>query len=99
MSDSDKPVPIIAPPLDHVPRLPLSEAAYAKLRLQRLVEREERVRAEERLSGWVVEKMVDGTKERDCAEWEKRLGIGGSLRRDAIEWILEVGRSLSNARC
>ena len=97
-SDLDKPVPIIAPPPDHVPRLPLSEAAYAKLRLQRLVEREERVRGAESLSGWVMEKVVDGTKEHDCAEWEKRLGIGDSLRRDSIEWILGVGRSLSDTR-
>ena len=38
------PVPIIAPPKDHMPRLPLSEEANAKVRLERLLEREKRAR-------------------------------------------------------
>jgi len=38
------PVPIIAPPLDHVSRLPLSGEANAKIRLERLLERERRAR-------------------------------------------------------
>ena len=45
------PVPIIAPPKDHMPRLPLSEEVNAKMRLERLLEKERRAREVDGLEG------------------------------------------------
>ena len=100
------PVPIIAPPLDHVPKLPLSAETLAKIRLGKFLEREGRGREKDRLiSGWrrPLSWMVEsgnededndedkfGVREEELIEWEVALGIGQRAREEVIDWILDV---------
>ena len=97
------PVPIIAPPHDHVPRLPLSSETLAKIRLGKFLEREGRGREKDGLpvSGWERsfvswadsdEEDVEDIKENreDLIEWEVALGIGQHTREEVIDWILDV---------
>ena len=99
------PVPIIAPPHDYVPRLPLSAETLAKIRLGKFLEREGRGREKDGLpiSGrelpfvsWVVDSDEDEDDEdskedrEDFIEWEVALGIGQRAREEVIDWILDV---------
>jgi hypothetical protein len=96
------PVPIIAPPHDYVPRLPLSAETLAKIRLGKFLEREGRGREKDGLpvSGWdcpFVSCLVDSDEEDDnnedrenLIEWEAALGIGQRAREEVIDWILDV---------
>ena len=98
------PVPIIAPPHDYVPRLPLSAETLAKIRLGKFLEREGRAREKDGLpvNGWgcpSVSRMVDSDEEDgedseedrdDLIEWEMALGIGQRAREEVIDWILDV---------
>jgi hypothetical protein len=97
------PVPIIAPPHDYVPRLPLSAETLAKIRLGKFLEREGRGREKDGLpvSGWECPfvSWVDsdsGNEEdskedrEDLIEWEVALGIGQRAREEVIDWILDV---------
>ena len=64
------PVPIIAPPHDYVPRLPLSAETLAKIRLGKFLEREGRGREKDGLpvSGWerpFVSWVVDSDEDED----------------------------------
>ena len=99
-----EPVPIIAPPHDYVPRLPLSAETLAKIRLGKFLEREGRGREKDGLpvSGWESQFMswvVDSDEEdeedskenrEDLIEWEVALGIGQRAREEVIDWILDV---------
>ena len=100
------PVPIIAPPLDHVPKLPLSAETLAKIRLGKFLEREGRGREKDRLVGgwqrplsWMVKSGNEdedndeeefGVREEELIEWEVTLGIGQRAREEVIDWILDV---------
>ena len=97
------PVPIIAPPHDYVPRLPLSSETLAKIRLGKFLEREGRGREKDGLpiSGWGCSLTSwaesDEEDEEDCKEdqedlieWEVALGIGQHAREEIINWILDV---------
>ena len=98
------PVPIIAPPHDYVPRLPLSAATLAKIRLGKFLEREGRGREKDGLPVggrecssvylMAVSDDEDGeySKEdrEDLIEWEAALGIGQRAREEVIDWILDV---------
>ena len=98
------PVPIIAPPADHVARLPLSEEASAKLRLQRLLERERRVREHDGLEGGGdrrrrVARRVgrDEDSSNDCSEESESDDESDDGGYDAArEWeaILDIGESV-----
>ncbi|KAJ7042037.1 hypothetical protein C8F04DRAFT_1078088 [Mycena alexandri] len=93
-------VPIIAPPPQHMARLPLSAAACAKIRLGNLLDREARGRAADRLDGVSVASLlstlqVDGENEKEeraleRLRWEHVLGVGPELRREVVDWILDV---------
>jgi hypothetical protein len=94
------PVPIIAPPVDHMPRLSLSLEASAKVRLERLLEREIRTRETDGLVVLGVRhcvKVGEDSVSSECGneeiddDWKVVLGICEPLRRDIIQWILEVG--------
>jgi hypothetical protein len=97
------PVPIIAPPHDYVPRLPLSSETLAKIRLGKFLEREGRGREKDGLpvSSWECsfaslaesdEEDEEDSKENreDSIEWEVALGIGQHAREEIIDWILDV---------
>ena len=94
------PVPIIAPPHDYVPRLPLSSETLAKIRLGKFLEREGRGREKDGLpvSGWEcpstsrADSDEEDSKEdrEDLIEWEAALGIGQHTREEVIDWILDV---------
>ena len=96
------PVPIIAPPHDYVPRLPLNAETLAKIRLGKFLEREGRGREKDGLpvSGWecpFVSWVVDSDEEdengkdlENLIEWEVALGIGQHTREEVIDWILDV---------
>lgn len=89
------PVPVIAPPHDHVPRLPLSDDATAKVRLLRLLEREEKTRARDHLdSQRSYARRMDLEAKHGKEHWEDLLGIGEDLRSEIIAWLLEVSASL-----
>ncbi|KAF8797634.1 hypothetical protein BYT27DRAFT_7237189 [Phlegmacium glaucopus] len=85
------PVPIIAPPLDYVPKLPLSAETLAKIRLGKFLEREGRGREKDGLpvSGWerppsgVVGSDDDGSDD-DEEEF-------GAREDEMIEWELALG--------
>ncbi|KAJ6630280.1 hypothetical protein B0H10DRAFT_2207962 [Mycena sp. CBHHK59/15] len=95
-------VPIIAPPPEHVARLPLSKEACSKIRIRRLLDREERLRVAEGLDEVMERESTRGDGEGEEGEgdeeardverskWEVILGVGTSLRNQAVEWILEV---------
>ena len=94
------PVPIIAPPHDYVPRLPLSSETLAKIRLGKFLEREGRGREKDGLpvSGsfvcWADSDSEDSEDSKedpeDLIEWEVALGIGQHAREEVIDWILDV---------
>ena len=94
------PVPIIAPPHDYVPRLPLSAETLAKIRLGKFLEREGKGREKDGLpvSGWECPSAswaVDSSSEdeeqfEESIEWEVALGIGQLAREEVIDWILDV---------
>ena len=98
------PVPIIAPPHDYVPRLPLNAETLAKIRLGKFLEREGRGREKDGLpiSGWecpFVSWVADSDSEdeedskeglENLIEWEVALGIGQRAREEVIDWILDV---------
>ena len=97
------PVPIIAPPHDYIPKLPLSAETLAKIRLGKFLDREGRGREKDGLpmSGWdcpPVSWSVDSDSEdeeqfgvqENLIEWEVALGIGQRARQEVIDWILDV---------
>ncbi len=96
-------VPIIAPPPDHVASLPVSSETVAKIRLQRLLEREFSLRHEDGLGvPDVCRQEVDlaATRQRDRNQnlgftqkdlWEELLTVGQVLREDVVDWLLNVG--------
>ena len=96
------PVPIIAPPHDYVPRLPLSSETLAKIRLGKFLEREGRGREKDGLpvSSWgcsITSCAESDEDEEECEEdrddlieWEVALGIGQHAREEVIDWILDV---------
>ncbi|KAJ7932675.1 hypothetical protein B0H13DRAFT_2307352 [Mycena leptocephala] len=79
-------VPIIAPPPEHIARLPLSKETSAKIRIGNFLAREGICRASDKLDGMTVAAAVSTLH----AEWEHILGIGPELRNQVVEWILEV---------
>ncbi|KAF7353812.1 hypothetical protein MVEN_01066700 [Mycena venus] len=90
-------VPIIAPPPDHIGRLPLSKETAAKIRIGNFLAREGSCRAEDRLDAMTVAAAVsiwededEGRRELDRLKWEHILGIGPEFRRMVINWILDV---------
>ncbi|KAJ6546814.1 hypothetical protein B0H19DRAFT_1162614 [Mycena capillaripes] len=91
-------VPIIAPPPEHMARLPLSKETSAKIRIGNFLAREEVVRAADKLDGMTVAGVVatlhagddDEERELERLKWEHILGIGSELREHIVEWILEV---------
>ncbi|KAJ7144960.1 hypothetical protein C8R43DRAFT_1237719 [Mycena crocata] len=82
-------VPIIAPPSDHVGRLPLTREAAAKIRIGHLLAREERFRAADKLDVPIVD-LAEVNVEAERLKWERILGVGPELRRQVVDWILEV---------
>ena len=86
------PVPIIAPPLDHVAVLPIPPEAISRIRLRILIQRETDVRNAEGLNGCV--RTVKGTSPSYAAslkaKWERALGIGMKKRVKVINWMLDV---------
>jgi len=105
------PVPIIAPPLDHVPKLPLSSETLAKIRLGKFLEREGRGREKDRLEvrGWERPPSWVGSDDDDDEEefgvqgeklidWEMALGIGKCAREEVIDWILDVRLSYCSSQ-
>ncbi|KAJ3507532.1 hypothetical protein NLJ89_g6247 [Agrocybe chaxingu] len=100
------PVPIIAPPEDHVASLPLSPETLAKVRLRKFLEKEEAQRRGEDLPcgesahppGWMLEDLIDlelceaevDGRDEVSYEWERVLGLGQGMREEVIAWILEV---------
>ncbi|KAJ6500721.1 hypothetical protein C8R45DRAFT_79034 [Mycena sanguinolenta] len=94
-------VPIIAPPPEHIARLPLSEETSAKIRIGNYLAREEICRAEDNLDevsdsvSAAVSAMeegvdVDERRRESRLMWEHILGIGPELRGEIIHWILDV---------
>ncbi|KAJ7084835.1 hypothetical protein B0H15DRAFT_847779 [Mycena belliarum] len=81
-------VPIIAPPPEHIARLPLSREACAKIRIGNFVAREERLRAEDGLLEFDIGARTSTDAER--SKWEDFIGVGTQWRVKVIEWILEV---------
>jgi hypothetical protein len=85
------PVPIIAPPHDYVPRLPLSAETLAKIRLGKFLEREGRGREKDGLpvSGWerpFVSWVVDSDEDEGEDEEDSK-----EDREDFIEWEVALG--------
>ncbi|KAK0439500.1 uncharacterized protein EV420DRAFT_1170711 [Desarmillaria tabescens] len=76
------PVPIIAPPSNHVAVPALSSDARAKRRLQLYVLRERQCHQSWELGCQKEISTLD--------DWEKAIGIGQNFRREVLEWILEV---------
>ncbi|TFK63164.1 hypothetical protein BDN72DRAFT_882234 [Pluteus cervinus] len=81
------PVPIIAPPADYIASLPLSPASESKVRLRRLMEREDHSRTSDGLGSSYSQQdnALSSTR-----SWERRLGIGKLTRKEILLWILEV---------
>lgn len=103
------PVPIIAPPLDYVPKLPLSAETLAKIRLGKFLEREGRGRERDGLPVGKRERPMSGVVDSDdkyegnskefgdreeSIEWEVALGIGQRAREEVVDWILDVRLSV-----
>jgi hypothetical protein len=100
------PVPIIAPPEDHVAKLPLSPETLAKIRLTRYLEREASGRDGILLGlcqrspqwtgrcstsyDWPLLPDKSTFEGHAISEWEKSLGIGRKRRETAINWLLDV---------
>lgn len=98
------PVPIIAPPFDHMAKLPMSNETMAKTRLRALLEREAIGREEDGLFPGISERPPlwmsrepdriheeDETPEDSIKyDWEVVMGIGSGKRKAVIEWILTV---------
>ncbi|KAJ7272791.1 hypothetical protein C8J57DRAFT_259459 [Mycena rebaudengoi] len=82
-------VPIIAPPIDHVARLPLSKDASAKIRIGRLLDREGKFRTAAELDE-IDEGRAHGDRGVERSRWEDILGVGARLRWQIGEWFLEV---------
>ncbi|KAJ7063649.1 hypothetical protein C8F01DRAFT_1133801 [Mycena amicta] len=88
-------VPIIAPPPEHVARLPVTEEVAAKIRIGNFLSREGRSRAADKLEGInVLDAIRRLNAEPEKTEWEAKLGIGSS-RRQVSKWFLEVMPSKS----
>ncbi|KAJ7684424.1 hypothetical protein DFH06DRAFT_1073089 [Mycena polygramma] len=93
-------VPIIAPPPEHIARLPLGKETLAKIRIGNFLAREELLRAADKLDSMTVAAAVssmnsgpDGdeeARELERLKWELILGIGPEFRRLIVGWILEV---------
>ncbi|KAJ6606177.1 hypothetical protein DFH09DRAFT_1386790, partial [Mycena vulgaris] len=84
-------VPVIAPPPDHVARLPLSKEACAKIRIGNFLLREGHSRAADKLDELSLGgDDVGNTSESERLKWEHILGVGPELRAEAVEWLLEV---------
>ncbi|KAF4621993.1 hypothetical protein D9613_009504 [Agrocybe pediades] len=97
------PVPLIAPPLDHVAKLPMSNEAVAKLGLRALLEREASGREEDGFLSGICERPPSWMlRERDLDEedevpedsikydWESVMGVGRKKREAVIDWILMI---------
>lgn len=99
------PVPIIAPPVDHIASLPLSPETLAKVRLTKFLDREKEQRRRDGLiadisahpPGWIPETHEDNCDDNQnlnddsaASEWEADLRIGKLRRLGAINWILDV---------
>ncbi|KAJ7891308.1 hypothetical protein B0H14DRAFT_2688540 [Mycena olivaceomarginata] len=96
-------VPIIAPPSDHIARLPLSKETAAKIRIRNFLLREAICRTGDELDrtteAAAVSTSVDaeldlyedeGRRELERLRWEHVLGIGSKLREEIVHWILDV---------
>ena len=82
--------------MDHMPRLPLSEEANAKVRLERLLEREKRVREADRLesvglaaSHYMKNKEVCALE--GCDEEDLDGDRDGDLPRSPDDWVVAWG--------
>ncbi|KAF7416335.1 hypothetical protein PC9H_002600 [Pleurotus ostreatus] len=85
-------VPIIAPPLDHFARLPLSQEAEAKLRISRFLDSEHRIRDQDGLLPCyndILQTRLD---------WAQRLGIGSDARLRALDWIFHASTDVCSSR-
>lgn len=86
------PVPIIAPPADYVPRLPLSAETLAKIRLGKFLEREGRGREKDGFPVCGLEyprvprAMDSGDEDQEDSDGEE-FGI----REESIEWKVVLG--------
>ncbi|KAF8191605.1 hypothetical protein K438DRAFT_897454 [Mycena galopus ATCC 62051] len=97
-------VPIIAPPPEHIARLPLSQETSAKIRIGNFLAREGICRAGDKLDKITVAAAVstlhaeedEGRRELDRLEWEHILGIGPEVREQVVHWLLEVLPKKSN---
>ncbi|KAF9496880.1 hypothetical protein BDN71DRAFT_1505339 [Pleurotus eryngii] len=77
-------VPIIAPPLDHFARLPLSREGEAKLRISRFLDSEHRIRDQDGLLPCYIDIL------QTRSDWAQRLGIGSDARLRALDWIFHA---------
>ncbi|KAF7294591.1 hypothetical protein MIND_00995600 [Mycena indigotica] len=83
-------VPIIAPPIEHIARLPITQEVAAKTRINNFILREERCR----ISDGMEEVQPSTITNLDKTNWEGKLGIGAA-RRQVVKWFLEVMPSRS----
>jgi len=96
------PVPIVAPPENHVVGPPISAESLAVIRIRKFLERELDQRAAEGLSPDLLyagtnsmSSLVDvgplgAHRRKTCSIWEGVLGIGKERRLKAIHWLLSV---------
>lgn len=101
LAPSLSPVPIIAPPADHMPRFPLSDEASAKVRLERLLEREKRAREADGLEGCdgcgverISKRIEEGCVSDDCGDEDTDDNDDVPHTSDDWELVLGVGESL-----
>ncbi|KAF8234802.1 hypothetical protein L208DRAFT_1393466 [Tricholoma matsutake] len=96
------PVPIIAPPVDHTPRFPLSVEANVKVRLERLLEREKKAREADGLEDGGVNISVrhsvkgeEGCSSDDCGDGDTNDDDDEPHSADDYwEAVLGIGESL-----